>query len=233
MRDLIVLALLLVPAFASAQQPAAVPSSESVVVTGEGVIQVPPDRAWITFTAESRAANPREAQRKNAEAMRPVQDTLRAAKVPSDAIRTMAYDLQQEWDYANNRRVSRGYVARNSIEVRVDDIGRVGELLEMGVTSGATEVSNLRFDVKDRAKLEREALRLAVAAARAKADAAASGAGRTVDRILKIEEQGALVAPPPVPMLRQMAQASAADAAPISAGQIEVKANVTLTAVLK
>ncbi len=79
-----------------------------------------PDRAWITITAESRAGNPRDAQRRNAEAMTPVLEKLKAAGVPADAIKTIGYDLQQEWDFVNNRRVSRGYVARNTIEVRVD-----------------------------------------------------------------------------------------------------------------
>ena len=52
--------LLLPPALAAAQQPRPEPV---VVTTGEGVIQAVPDRAWITITAESRASNPREAQR--------------------------------------------------------------------------------------------------------------------------------------------------------------------------
>jgi len=68
--------------------------------------------------------------------MTPVQEKLRAAGVPSDAVRTVAHDLQQEWDFVNNRRVSRGYVARNTIDVRVDSIDRVGELLDIAVAGG-------------------------------------------------------------------------------------------------
>jgi uncharacterized protein YggE len=202
-------------------------------MTGEGVIQVAPDRAWITIAAESRAMNPREAQRRNADAMRPVQDALRAAKIPTDAVRTLGYDLQQEWDFVNNRRVSKGYVARNTIEVRVDDTSRVGELLEVTVASGATSVSGLRFDLKDRAKLEREALRLAVANARAKAEAAAAGAGRTLDRVIRIDEQGVSM-PVPMPMMRGLAQEAVSnDAPPIAAGHIEIRAGVTVTSALK
>ena len=148
-----------------------------------------PDRAWITISAESRAGNPREAQRRNVEAMTPVIDKLRAAGIPADAIRTVGYDLQQEWDFVNNKRVSRGYVARNTIDVRVDTIDRVGELLEMAVGSGATSVGGIRFDLKDRAKLEREALRLAVVEARADADAAAAAAGLAIARVLRIDAQ--------------------------------------------
>ena len=79
-----------------------------------------PDRAWITIGAESRAPSPREAQRRNTELMQPVQDKLRAAGIPADAIRTIGYDVQYEWDFVNGKRVGRGYVARNTIEVRID-----------------------------------------------------------------------------------------------------------------
>ena len=201
--------LLLTPALATAQQ-AAVREEPLVVTSGEGIVQAVPDRAWITITAESRGSNPREAQRRNAELMTPVQEKLRAAGVPADAIRTVGYDLQQEWDYVKDRRVSRGFVARNTIDVRVDAIDRVGELLEIAVGTGATSVGGIRFDLKDRAKLEREALRLAVSDARAKADAAAAGAGRSVDRILRIEEHGVQSPIPlPRPMMREVAQMAA------------------------
>ena len=225
--------LALLPAAASAQP--APPVAESVVVTsGEGLVLAVPDRAWITIGAESRASSPREAQRRNAEAMKPVQDKLRAAGVPAEAIRTVGYDVQYEWDFVNNKRVGRGYVARNTIEVRIDSVERVGEYLEIAAGSGATALGGIRFDLKDQARHEREALRLAVADARAKADAAAAGAGRNVDRILRIEEQGVVAPPTPVRMLRESAQLAAADSTPpISAGQTEIRARVTVTAVLK
>jgi uncharacterized protein len=231
MRTLPLLLLLFVPAVASAQQNTA-PEPPVVITSGEGLVQAVPDRAWITVTAESRAGNPRDAQRRNSEAMTPVLDKLRAAGIPADAIRTIGYDLQQEWDYVNNQRTSRGYVARNTIEVRVDSIERVGELLEMTVGSGATSVGGVRFDLKNRARLERDALRLAVEDARARADAAAAGAGRSIDRIVRIDAQpgGASVPLPRVAMLREQA---ASDAPPIAAGQLEIRAQVTLTSALK
>ena len=230
---LMIVMLLALTSAADAQQTQT-PAEPVVVASGQGVVFAVPDRAWITISAESRAPSPREAQRLNAEAMRPVQDKLRAAGIPADAIRTIAYDVQYEWDFVNNKRVGRGYVARNTIDVRVDSIDRVGEFLEIAVGAGATALGGIRFDLKDQAKLEREALRLAVLDARAKADAAAAGAGRNVDRILRVEEGGVEVPPMPVRMMRQAAQANAADLAPpISAGQIEIRARATVTVVLK
>ena len=228
------LALLLVmPVAAAAQQQT--PNPDSVVVaSGQGVVFAAPDRAWITISAETRAPSPREAQRLNAQAMRPVQEKLKAAGIADEAIRTMGYDVQYEWDFVNGKRVGRGYVARNTIEVRIDVVDRVGEYLEIAAGSGATALGGVRFDLKDQAKLEREALRLAVVDARAKAEAAAAGAGRTVERIIRIEEQGVVAPPMPVRVMRESLQAAAADAAPpISAGQAEIRARATVTAVIK
>ena len=223
--------LLIAPAAASAQQNTT-PEPPVVVTSGEGLVQAVPDRAWITITAESRAGNPRDAQRRNAEAMTPVIEKLRTAGIPAEAIRTIGYDLQQEWDYVNNQRTSRGYVARNTIEVRVDAIDRIGELLETAVGSGATSVGGVRFDLKNRAKLERDALRLAVEDARARADAAAAGAGRSIDRVLRIDAQSG-GAPVPMPRVAMLREQAASDAPPIAAGQMEIRVQVTLTSALK
>jgi uncharacterized protein len=234
LRHVAVAVMTLVPLVASGQQTTAPPLEPTVVASGQGVVFAVPDRAWITIGAESRASNPREAHRLNADAMRPVQDKLKAAGIPAEAIRTSSYDVQYEWDFVNGKRVGRGYVARNTIEVRIDTVDRIGEYLEIAVGSGATSLGGIRFDLKDQAKLEREALRLAVADARAKAEAAAAGAGRAIDRILRIEEQGVVTPPMPIPMARQSLQAAAADAAPpIAVGQSEIRARATVTAVIK
>lgn len=232
MTRLLLAMFLFVPLAASAQQPP-IPADPLVVTSGQGVVQAIPDRAFVTIGAESRASTAREAQRLNTAAMTPIQEKLRASDVPADAIKTVGYDVQYEWDYVNNRRVGKGYVARNTIEVRVDAIERVGDVLELAGTSGATSLGGVRFDLKDRSKLEREALRLAVADARAKADAIAAGAGRSIDRIVRIEEQGVSGGPVPVMYRRDATQVAAAAAPPIEAGQTELRAQVTLTAVLK
>ncbi len=232
---LLTLLLVLFAAPVFAQQPST-PTEPVVVTRGEGLVQAVPDRAWITIGAESRASTARDAQRRNVELMTPVQSKLRAAGVPAEAIRTVSYDVQYEWDFVNGKRVGRGYVARNTIEVRVDNVDRVGEFLEIAVGSGATSLGGIRFDLKDQAKLEREALRLAVADARSKAEAAAAGAGRAIDRIVRVEEgaiEGGPIPMPRVVMARQTLAADAAAAPPVSAGQTEIRAHVTLTAVIK
>lgn len=205
-----------------------------VVSSGEGVVRRAPDRAWLNVTVESRARGPQEAQKHNAAAMSAVLGKLKAAGVPQDAIQTRGYDLQPEFDYVNGKQIPRGYLARNTVEVRVDELPRVGELLEIAVAAGATTVGGVRFDLKDREAVEREALRLAVGNARQRADAAAAGAGLKVDRVLRIQEQQLVDVPPPRPLMVGMRERVAEAAAPpIEAGELEVRATVTVVSALR
>jgi len=231
MRSALTVALLLLAVSAAAQPPA--DPRDVIVTTGEAMVQRAPDRAFVNVTAETRAKSPRDAQRLNADAMTALQQRLAQARIPKEAMRTLGYDIQQEFDVIQGKRVPREFVARNTLEVRVDEIAQLGELLDAAVQSGATSVGGVRFDVKDRAAAEREALRLAVVDARARADAAAAGAGRGIDRIVRIEDarDGPIVMARP---MMSMAAARMSDApTPMEPGVIEIRAHVTLTATLK
>jgi uncharacterized protein len=221
---------------AVAQTTPAPPETSVIVTSGEGEVKRAPDRAWVVIRAESRARDPKEAQRLNTEAMVAVTAKLKGMALGDDVIRTISYELQPEFDYANGRQTLRGYLARNAIEVRVDDVTRVGDVLGAAVGSGATSVGGLRFDLKDMEAAEREALRLAVRDARGRADAAATGAGVRIDRVIRIEEiRSPIVRPQPMQQMREMASvAMAADAPPpIAPGTIEIRAQVTLTAAIR
>lgn len=221
----------------AAAQTAPPPSEgPAIVTTGEGVVKLAPDRVWVLIAAESRARTARDAQRANVDAMSAVLARMKSLGFPPDAIRTTGYDLQPEFDYVNGRQTLRGYVARNGVEVRVDDITIAGDVLEAAVGSGATSVGGLRFDLKDRAGAEREALRKAVTDARGRADAAAAGAGLRVDRVIRIEEQRAQpIDPRPMMLARQSMVAGAPEtgAPPVNPGEIEVRATVTMTSAFK
>ena len=114
-------------------KPAA-PEPDVVVTAGEAVLKHAADQAFIVFVAEARAKAPAEAQKLTAAAMSAVQQKLKSVGLGADAIRTVHYDLQPEFDYANGRQTLRGYVSRNSIEVRIDAIERVGEVIDLAVT---------------------------------------------------------------------------------------------------
>ena len=226
---LLALSMLAAAHLVSAQSPTDLPV---VVVSGEGRVKAAPDQAWVQVGAESRSKSPKDAQLDNAVAMTAVQQRLTGLGIAAEAIRTVVLDLQMEYDYANGRQTPKGYVARNTIEVRVDDLAKLGDVLDASVGSGATAIHGLRFDLKRRAVLEREALQRASADALSRAEAAAVGVKRVIDRVVKVEESGnARPIYQQQPMaVRAMEQSTVT---PVSAGEIEIRAQVTLTATIK
>ena len=230
MKTYLVLLLSLVLGNVAFAQTPAEPSQ--VIVTGEGRVKATPDQAWITIGAESRSKVSKEAQQRNAEAMTAVQQKIAGFGVPKEAIRTTAIDLQVEFDYSNGKQTPRGYVARNTIEVRIDDLAKLGDVLDAVVGSGATTIHGLRFDVKQREQLELSALQAGVKQALAKAQAIATGAGRAVDRVLKVEESFT-GQDGPRPMMMERAFAKADASTPVAAGELEIRAQVRVTVAIK
>jgi uncharacterized protein YggE len=206
--------------------------NKSVIVThGQASVKRAPDQAWVTIAAEARAATSADAQKSAADAMTSVNAALSRAGVAADAMRTTSYTLQPDMEYVNGRGRVKGYIARNQVEVRVDDLKKLGGVLDVAGASGATSMAGLRFDIKDRATAEREALRLAVQDAMARAKAIASGANATLGAIVRIDEQEQ--PPPGIYAMRMTASAAGAPETPIAPGELEIRAQVTMTVAIK
>ncbi|HUF46681.1 MAG TPA: SIMPL domain-containing protein [Vicinamibacterales bacterium] len=223
LRTIAVLVCVAVPAStASAQNPSGPPV---IVTTGQASIDMAPDVAWVSIASEARASTPSAAQQQSAEAMTAVQAALTRAGIGRTDIRTTGYSVQADIERSGGRTRVIGYIARNQIEVRVRDLTRLGSVIDAAGVSGATSMSGLRFDLADRATAERDALRQAVEDAMGRARAIADGARVTLGPIVRIDEQSQFR---PV-YAREMLAAAAPVETPISPGQVQISAQVTVT----
>jgi uncharacterized protein len=226
---LLVCFLVFTSAVAAQAQPA---SGPVVVAQGEAVVTRVPDQAWLTMGSETRDVRAERARALSAEGMRALQDALKGIGLTDEAIRTTGYSLIPEIDWKGGKSVARGYVVRNQIEVRIDDLDLVPAAIDVATTARSTSLSitGPRFTLKDEASAQAEALRLAVTSALGRARAMATGAGRTLGAITRIEEHN-LGGSAPEPMMRT-AMADVVST-PISPGELEIRAMVTLTVELR
>jgi uncharacterized protein YggE len=219
------------PTAARAQTPATAATETPVIVAqGEATVKRAPDVAWAQIAVETRASKPEPARQKAADAMTSVMAALKRT-LPADAIRTSGFSVEPEMEYVGGSAQLKGYIARNQIEARVDDLEMLAGVLDASVSSGATSVSGVRFDVKARAQDEREALRLAVEDAMGRAQAMAAGAGRSVGTLLRVQEQRASAGPvfrSAVPMAAAAGRAPLTET-PVAPGEIEIRGVVTVT----
>lgn len=117
-----------------------------------------------------------------------------------------------------------GYRATNVLIVRVDDVSKVGALVDAVTQAGATNVDSIAFGLKDDKAARRQALIDAVKEARAKAEAMAEGLGLRLGDVYSVEESGAIVRPFE---MANVARFKGADT-PVMPGEVTVGANVTV-----
>jgi uncharacterized protein len=212
---------------ALAQQP---PVS-SIRVTGDARVSAKPDRVEIDIGVTTRAAASQDAASQNARQVDAVLAALRKVAGPSALLKTISYSLNPNYHYHPNggEPTIDGYTAQNVVQVTLDDLARIGSVIDAATQAGANHVQGIQFTLRDQDAVRAEALREAVTRARAEAGVLAAALGLKVVRVLSVEESSPRVMP--VRAFSGVARAAAAEAVPtpVEAGTLDVTANVTLS----
>lgn len=222
------MALLLVPAAVAAQEREQPPT---VTVSANSFVLREPDRARVMLAVESMAPTAREAARENARKMERVIASLVSQGIDRKSIRTVSYNLNPEYDYRQERRPQQqlvGYRAVNMVQVIVDDIARVGGVLDETISAGANRVASLGFELRDSESAYLEAVANATRKARAEAEAAAGALGMRVGQPMNISTGRSYHQPPPMPMMAEarMEAVAAPPQTPIETGELRIGAQV-------
>jgi uncharacterized protein YggE len=214
--------LLLIGAVTASAQTDKLPPS--IKTTGEATVVVQPDRAQIDV---GESTNSQTAVSQNAEKVTATLAALRQLLGADADIKTISYSVTPKYQYPRDggEATLTGYTATNIVRVTLDDLTKIGSVIDTASQSGSNRINGLRFMLKDEAPVQAQALRQAAVSARSKAQSLASALDLKVVRILTLEESSS-----PVYAVRDVAFARAESAStPIEAGTIEIKATVTLT----
>jgi uncharacterized protein len=221
----VILAVVAIAPAAAQQTPVS-----SIRVTGDAKVTAKPDRAQIDVGVVTHAPKSQDAAAQNAHQVDVVLAAVRAAAGSSAVLKTIGYSLNPTYQYHPNggEPTITGYAASNTVQITVDDLAKIGSVIDSATRAGANQVQGIQFTLRDQDSVRAEALRQAVLKARADADALAAALGLKVVRVLSVEESGPHVAP--VRMFARAATAAAAEAAtPVESGTLEVTADVVLT----
>ncbi|MDY0039099.1 MAG: SIMPL domain-containing protein [Desulforhabdus sp.] len=207
-------------------------SAPALTVTGYGEAFVAPDQAIIRLGVISQAKEASAAQQQSNRVASSALDKFKRMNIPVEKITTAGLTLSPVFSRQSPKGPEEalqpsivGYRARNMLQVVIDDIGKVGEVIDAGVNAGANQMEGVSFELKEDGKYKDQALRLAVQDARRKADAIAAALGVEIEAVHEILEGGVNVIRPQM----QMARAFAAEAgAPVEPGQVKVDATVTI-----
>jgi hypothetical protein len=199
----------------------------TISTTGTGAVDTDADLAVVSVAVVATADSADAARGQVAADVERMRTALRDAGVPDDAVSTASFAVFPEYDFEGRERTDRGFRAIHSFRIETDP-ARAGEIVDLAVGNGATEVHGVSFTLTDetRAALRAQAIDRAVTAARADADAMAGAAGLSVTSVETMSTSGGFV-----PVERFDVTESAADGArtTFEPGPVSVSVTVDVT----
>ncbi|HET9811765.1 MAG TPA: SIMPL domain-containing protein [Sphingomicrobium sp.] len=228
------------------------PNSAILSLSSEGESHRVPDIALFSAGVVTQATSASEALRENSGKMDRVIAALKRAGIADRDIQTSSINLSPRYSdpvreaaaaaraagqpyYPPNDQSRRiiGYEARNTVQVRVRDLDKMGKVIDTLVSVGANEVNGPNFTLDEQEAALNEARSEAIAKGRARAELYARAAGMRVSRILSISEGGGYypvqrtvafssgMPPPPPPPAPERD-------APVAPGELTLGANVSM-----
>jgi uncharacterized protein YggE len=192
--------------------------NRTMTLTGHGEINMSPDMVIIHLGVETRGEDLSRIQAENARISQSVIQALQRMGITN--IKTIRYSIDKVFDFVDGRQIDRGYLVRNILEIKTNNIEATGNIIDASVNAGANIVELISIDVSNREYYYRQALNMAIINAIQKAESIALNLGlSSAPQIVSIVENTAI---PFLPVQRELA------ATPIIPGAINIAADVTV-----
>lgn len=206
-----------------------------------GEVQTAPDRAEILFSVETQNADVKAAQAENAQRMSTCMDALKKAGIPNESLQTTGYSITPVYSdevvssapapVTTVNRTIQSYRVTNTLKVKLTDVNRAGEVIDLTIAAGANRVDSLSFSLSDAqtAVYRKQVITEAVNKTRTDAEAAAVALGVSVGQVQDVSIDGLSTPVTYASLAKGVAIAPAATpSTPITPGTVTVTAQVSV-----
>jgi uncharacterized protein YggE len=202
----------------------------SIRVTGDALVTAKPERAQIDVGVLTQERQAQNAATQNARQLDNILAAVHKLLGPEADIKTINYALNPDYQYrpVGGRSSVTSYTALSVVRVTVDDLEKVGPVIDAATQAGANHIESVRYTVREPQVLHSQAVREAASKARANADALASALNLKIGRIVSVEETGD--SPTSAPDVSDPRDPAGPAPPATQSGSFVVTANVTLTA---
>lgn len=206
--------------------------SNDFSVTGEGTVAIEPDQAEISLGITSSDISVKSAQTKANTKIENVKKALQELGVKKEDIKTTNYSVNPNYNYEIQPRTIRDYAVDISLNIKIRDLSKTGEVIDAATSGGLNNINGLTFSISDRQKALDQARKIAVENAKRQAEITSKTAGLSLGKIIYYSEYEDSQNRYASPMLDKQG-IGGAEIAPtptdISPGTNEIKLFVTLT----
>ncbi len=202
--------------------------SPKLHLSAYGEVKAAPDRAAISVGVQTLAPTAAQAMAQNRERMAKVMAMLMKQGLAARDIQTSSIDLNAQYSYVQNEAPKlTGYQASNAVTIMVNDLPRLGPVLDAVVEAGVNQVNGISFGFKNAQGLEDAARLAAVKALKGKADLYASATGYRSVRLVNLSEGGGSPEPRPIALMAMAKMGADGGSTPVSGGELSIRIDVT------
>jgi hypothetical protein len=204
----------------------------SINVSGEGKVKVAPDQASISISIETKGSKAEDVKQQNDKKMDAILKFIKNSNIAKEDYQTQRVSLNPNYDYEKKKY---SYVATQTLQILLKDLSKYDVLMEGLVNEGINRIDNVEFKSSKMKELQSDARKLAVKDAKAKAEDFVSVLGQKVGKALLISDnsQSYVSQPRMYAMKSSMVMDESVPRETLAIGEIEIKANVSVSFILE
>lgn len=205
--------------------------THQITISGEGKITAIPDIATFSIGVVTEKKDVATAQSENTEKMNNIITELKKLDIDEKDIKTTVYNIYPRYDWNQGRQTLRGYEVNQSVQVKIRDLDKVGEIMGQAGDLGANNISGLNFTIDEPETLRQEAREQALKKAKEKAEKLAKVAGVKLGKLVTFQESSPVSYPRYDYAMEAQAigKGGVAEAPEIQAGSLDITVTVSVS----
>ena len=207
----------------------------TISVSGTGEIWTKPDLVLIDFSVVGEKKTVIEAMAENTKKMNSVIEAIKSQGVEEKDLKTTNFSISPRYEwyekseiYPAGKRVLVGYEVNQTLQVKIRDLTKIGNIIQVATEAGANQVGDLRFMIDKQDELKSQARKEAIEKAKVMAKEIAGQLGVKLVKITNFSENA--IAPIPYPYFMENAAEGGKVGTPqIQTGENKIEVQVSIT----
>lgn len=206
----------------------------TISVTGHAEVAVTPDIAFVTVGVVTTGNDVETAKQENDGIMQRISNSLKAQGIAERDIRTSTFSVQPVYRQDKSTKDANAigsYRMQNSVTVKLDDLNKLGVVVDTLFSAGANQLQGINFALSDDKALKEQLLQYAVKDGQRQATLIADSLGAGLGRPISVVQNGRIY-----PMQAEnyrMLKADMPAGTPLYAGTLTASVDVNMVYAIK
>ncbi len=148
--------------------------------------EVAPDTAKIRFYVENSGTNLADLKQKNDKTVTDAMNSIKTKLAENESIKTIAFSVRNIYSYKDKIRIFQKYEVQNGFEVKLKDLDKISEIINLAMEHGVKNISGVNFTVENSQDICNQMISQAVNLAQNRAKYVANASGVSLSKVKSI-----------------------------------------------